>query len=66
MSTNTKKRGLSPAAPNVDPTAAGAAATAVIDKRAKKPRKKAVTAKSLGLTKDEFERYVDPISIVVR
>mmetsp|Transcript_22091 Transcript_22091/g.33270 ORF Transcript_22091/g.33270 Transcript_22091/m.33270 type:complete len:323 (-) Transcript_22091:96-1064(-) len=55
MSTNTKKRGLSPAAPNVDPTAAGAAAAAAIDKPAKKPRKKAVTAKSLGLTKDEFE-----------
>jgi hypothetical protein len=66
MSTNTKKRGLSQAAANVDPTAAAAAAAAAIEKPAKKPRKKAVTAKSLGLTKHEFERYVDPISIVVR
>lgn len=52
MSTK-KKRGLSPApaALNVNPAPAPAA-----DKPAKKPRKKAVTAKSLGLTKDEFDR----------
>ena len=46
MSSTTKKRGLSPAKANVPPTAA---------EPAKKPRKKAVTAKSLGLTKSEFE-----------
>ena len=55
--TSTKKRGLSPAVLNVGPAAAAAAvaAAASADKPAKKPRKKAVTAKSLGLTKDEFD-----------
>jgi hypothetical protein len=48
-----KKRELSPAAPNVEPAPA---ATTAADKPAKKPRKTAVTAKSLGLTKDEFDR----------
>ena len=58
MSTTTKKRGLSPAAPNVGPAAAAASAAA--DKPAKKPRKKAVTAKSLGLSKDEFDSIKAP------
>ena len=43
------KRGLSEAAVNVNDDAPAAAA-----KPAKKPRKKPVTAKSLGLTKDEY------------
>jgi hypothetical protein len=48
--TESKKRGLSDGpAPNV------VAAAAATDQPAKKPRKKAVTAKSLGLTKDEFD-----------
>jgi hypothetical protein len=47
---------LSPAAINVDPAPAAAAAASAADKPAKKPRKKAVTAKSLGLTKDEMDR----------
>jgi hypothetical protein len=50
-STTTKKRGL-----NVDPVSAAAAAASATDKAAaKKHRKKAVTAKSLGLTKEEFD-----------
>lgn len=44
-STTTKKRGL-----NVDPVSAATDKAA-----AKKHRKKAVTAKSLGLTKEEFD-----------
>ena len=48
-----KKRGLSTASMNVNPAPAAATTT---DKPAKKPRKKAVTAKSLGLTKDEMDR----------
>jgi hypothetical protein len=50
MNTNKRKRGPSPAiAPAL------AAVAAMTEKPAKKPRKKAVTAKSLGLTQNEFE-----------
>ena len=51
----TKKRGLVEAEPNIadiNDTSLGKNASSVPNK---KPRKRAVTAKSLGLTKDEFE-----------
>ncbi|KAL7552132.1 hypothetical protein ACHAWF_015341 [Thalassiosira exigua] len=56
MASTTRKRGLSDAALNVVNNASLTSDVAAAEKPAKKPRKKPVTAKSLGLTKEEYDR----------